>query len=273
MKKNKLKISKSSVVIGTILSLFIVLTFANAQGETLADKIVQVAGERLAVMLHQDATGELSVDELALPEELELGASGIFSTKWIDQNGLVTYVESGSFPDATTTLVRILNPFFVPTSTLPLSVYRPNAIHSATATVDLVMLNITGPATSSYMIYCGGDNDGYIASGAPTYSMINTSDQNNIATGSTRVLENNFSASATYGEGTIITGSVSKIMLTGNYPYFVCYATSTHNSWWKSTDGSVSQSAIGIDAVSKGITGANNTFDGTYKVRIYRSQY
>jgi len=202
-----------------------------------------------------------------------LGTGSTFSTKWTNQNGLVTYVESGTFTDATTTFISVRNPFFNPTSTRAFSEFReggytPANFWTTTSTVDLAILNITGPATSTLQIYCGADNDGYDPDILP-YTLISA----DIGASSTPLLENNVGVDAS-GHG-IATNTSTKILMDASNPYFICTATSSDvaATWWQSTDGTTDESAIGIDAEAKGIMGADNTFDGTYKIRFYRNQY
>jgi len=200
---------------------------------------------------------EGGVNVLDTPEET-FGASASTLNMWTDQSGLVTYVMSGSFLDATTTIVSVLNPFYSPTSTTPLSTYRPDSVWRATSTVDLVSLNITGPATSTFVILCGADDDGFISGTTKPSNLLNSEV---IATGTMPVLENNMYTSV--GTGGLSTGSTTKIMLMGDAPYITCIATSTplRDTGW------------GHASYNNGVIGGDNTFDGTYKIRFYRNQY
>ncbi len=153
-------------------------------------------------------------------------------------NELNTYVARADFKNGTTTIVSFLNPL------------------GATGTVDFIVLNNTGVATSTYNIQCGV---GLTAGGVPNVIMLASGD---VATSTNfRTIFNNVATSTTLGYN--IGGGVSYNADNGGYPtqvifgpteYFVCKVSTyadiaTHN---------------------KAFSGTNNTFDGNFKVRIVR---
>lgn len=188
------------------------------------------------------------------PEPAPLGAvsSPDIEYQYLSVNGDATYHLTGTFINASTTIVSVPNPFLKATSSAAdvVLVQETSAFGwtGATSTVELMRLNITGAATSTFEVACASAPTAYATS---TYSYnILTSDV--IATSSTGIIENNLAT--TYNQG-VGGGSVAKIMLTPSYPYLLCKV------------GSADQSAdVG------GFTGDANTFDGTYTIRISRQR-
>lgn len=111
---------------------------------------------------------------------------------------------------------------------------------NGTSTVELARLNITGAATTSFTTSCGAAAN---KTAAPQYAIITGA---LFATSTTGFISNNLTAAL---GGTVDGGTTAKVALTSAYPYFNCVVTPT---------------------VASGITGAGNTFDGTYRVRISR---
>jgi hypothetical protein len=219
---NKILKSRTALVVGIVSILLLVGVVVQAKISFL-DKVAQIAGQVLGEKLY----GDVDISG----EEIQFGAltSPDITSRWMRHNGLMTYVENASFKDMTTTIVSFVNPFGA----------------SATSTVDLAKLTITGGATTTFDIICGASTD---ASADPSYNLIDSDD---IATSSIGVIENNISSSYTNGYGG---GSVAKIMLTPETPYFVCKAR---------TKAAIYDGAF---------TEPTNTFDGTYKVRITKDQ-
>lgn len=158
----------------------------------------------------------------------------------------------GTFIDASTTIVSIPSPFVRATSTgagQEVVLYTDGsgqAWTSQTTTVELVNLNITGAATTSYRLACGAYTNS--AGVLPlTRTIVSTTPAlagDSIPTSTKGVLENNVSVAqgAAYAVGT-----VGKIMLGSDAPYLVCTVD---------------------PVVAAGFTNGNNTFDGKYTVRF-----
>jgi hypothetical protein len=156
--------------------------------------------------------------------EKTVGAVGD-SMPYLVRNNDSTYFVHGSFINGSTTIVSVLNPFGA----------------TATTTVDLTRLHITGPATSTFTVVCGAASTAYSDT---SYNLLSSG---SIATSTDETyIENNISAS--YGAA-ITGGSVAKIMLDPTYPYLVCKVTT---------------------AYSGAFTEATNTFVGTYWLRFMR---
>lgn len=161
-------------------------------------------------------------------ENMELGAmSGpVIPYSYLSINDDVTHYIGSTLKDLTTTIVSAVNPFGT----------------SATSTVEMARLYISGVATSTYTINCGASVDGTTA---PTYTLIDSAE---IATSSgIGVIENNIATAQNGNSAGIGGGSTAKITLTPEYPYFVCEVTTVY-------DGA--------------FTEVTNTFAGTWRIRV-----
>lgn len=158
-----------------------------------------------------------------------------------------------TFIDASTTFVSIPSPFLKATSTgagAEIVIFTDDAgrkYTSATTTVDLVRLNITGAATTSFSFACG-------ASAGPTPivpfalqgRVIVTTTAFIVPTSSIGIVENN----VTLAQGGLVGGgTVAKIMLGSDAPYLTCIVEATN---------------------SLGFTNAANTFDGKVVARFHK---
>jgi len=187
--------------------------------------------------------------------EEELGAivSPDITSRYLSVNNDVTYHITGNFEDASTTIMVIEDPFRRATSTdseIPIVGTVGDALvqTGATSTVELVRLNITGTATSTYTITCGAS-----ATKGATSTTWNILSSDSIATSTfTGAVENNITSS--YGT-TIGGGSVSKIMIGAHQPYLICYI------------------ATDSDDQDRAFTDVGNTFDGEYMVRISKTRF
>jgi hypothetical protein len=166
---------------------------------------------------------------------------------------LCTYTMTGSFADATTTILAFADPFVKATST-SLDVVLKNTTNSgygltgATSTVDMVMLEITGVATSTFSVDCGvAAYDGTNGASTPTVELLSTA-TNSIATSSKGVLENNLTAAL---GGIVDAGTIVKVTLNPNYPYFTCLVTSVYPGAFTET---------------------TNTFDGKWAVKVHKTR-
>ena len=183
-------------------------------------------------------------------EEEAFGASDSASN-YKCQNGDCTFYISGDWINASTTIVSIPDPFRAATSTAnDIVIASDNTAFGwtgATSTVELVRLNQTGVATSSYILTCGASAS---PAGTLGYNII-TSDL--VSTSTPATIENNISSSygANFGGG-----SVAKILLTPIRPYLVCKVDT------------------GTDTAYAGaFTEATNTADGKYFVRITKGRF
>lgn len=201
----------------------------------------------------------------AMLEEMALGGSGgTFETKWYKVGNKVTYVESGTMRDATTTLLSIRNPFgssaSTTQSTTALEEYDRDFNGTlATSTVTSVTLDVPlgGSATTSMQITCGGATNAWTA---PTYDLASWT----IPTSTPGVFTNNI-ASTTGGFNIVGGGTTAKILLTHEYSYFNCHATGTPLSAGNWNMGA------GVSGSNNGLIGTSNTWTGTYSVEIEKN--
>jgi hypothetical protein len=174
------------------------------------------------------------------------------TSSWLCVNGDCTYHITGDMINASTTIVSIPDPFLVATSSandVVLSGTTNNGYGytGATSTVELVRLNQTGTATTTYGITCGAAST---PTGTPAYNILATGVQAIATSTDFGAIENDITAS--YGAG-ITGGSIPKILLTPVNPYLVCNVATT-----------------GYDG---GFTDIGNTFDGKYGVRVSRTRF
>ena len=251
-KKNKIR---NAVIIGVIVIILGQITAVGVYGSSWAEKIIQVAGKTYGELLYGDTKGQIDFSDV---EEESLG--GVLSEKWVKQGNRVSYIESGTFYDASTTLVAFTNPFGVPTSTDAAWNEAAWGTVGTTATSTVVSgnLDISTAATSSIQITCGASVDMW---SAPTYDLMSFK----VTTGTIGVYNNN-QATTSSGLATAAgTGSRVNILLTHDYSYLVCMATGTPEAigLW----GTASQSG----GYRRGLTGDNNTFDGTWSFEVIKN--
>ena len=163
--------------------------------------------------------------------------------------GECTATFSGDLADATTTILWFASPFTRATSTasdvvIDGTTNNGYGLTAATSTVDMVRVEVTTTATSTYSVDCGSAAyNGRNGASTPSVELLSTA-TNSIATSSTGVLENNLTAAL----GGLVDGStVEKITLNQQYPYFTCLVTSLYTG---------------------AFTEVTNTFDGQYTVTI-----
>ena len=180
--------------------------------------------------------GEVETSPVVDESENFGGSGGVFQTDWYKVGNRVTFVKSGQFRDASTTLISFVNPFGTASTTAPLS-----GGSTASSTVVSVNLDITGVATSTYTIACGASSDIYADN---TYSILSSG---SIVTSTKAVIENNMTNS--YSNG-VTGGTVDKMALTPEDSYFVCKVTTDY------------EAAFTNDA---------NTFDGSWSVEIRKN--
>lgn len=180
--------------------------------------------------------------------EVDLGAiPGNYFTGPVNFGGEVVYTYTGKFQDATTTIVSIANPFLTATSSAGDVVVSMNNANSAgytaaSTTVDLIRLDITGAATSTFDVSCGA------SAGWSTADSVSLLDSVATATSTTGILENNLTQALGAADDA---GTVVKIALGPTYPYFTCRVSSAYTG---------------------AFTEVTNTFDGKYTVRFQKAQ-
>jgi hypothetical protein len=189
-----------------------------------------------------------------LPEPLpepreELGAmtSPDIISPYISVNDDMTYHITGRMINASTTIVSFKSPFLKATtsaSDVMIDGTTAYGYTSATGTVELVRLDITGKATSTYTISCGASAG---PTTAPSLALLSSG---SIATSSlVGVVENNLTNTNNMG---VTGGTVAKIAIGPSLPYFVCKVTT---------------------AYSGAFTEVTNTFDGYFAVRMSKTRY
>lgn len=244
MKQKKIKKLKvSGKLIGVIAGVLVLtaglFTFAKADfGSSLLDRIAQVAGQIIGNDINQKIGESGALDNVG---ELTVGA-GVLPGYSAD----LVEIATGDFKDATTTIVSFYSPFLMATtsaSDVVVSGTYPNGKTVASSTVELMRLNVTGVATSSFSVICGASATPYAAA---TIAYLSSG---TVSTSSKAVIENNVTAAQ---GATVNGGTVAKIMLGPTYPYMVCTVTT---------------------AYSGAFTETTNTFAGKFLVRVSKTQY
>jgi len=244
-KKKKFKVDKT-IIISALVVLLASVGFVGAQGLSFGDRIADKAGEILGNGLIGRFIGNFNIGN-----DEELGHA-VSSTKWLNQNGLVTFIEGGDFIDASTTVVSFVNPFSNATNTAATAEpYNLASVYTATATVDLIMFHITTPATTTIDFTCGAAAD---ENANPSYNLMTV----HLPTSTPGIFQNN-TATTTAGLGAIGGGTVAKILLTHDFPYFTCKATRIEGS-----------EDLTNTQYFQSIASTTNDFDGTWRARIYK---
>ena len=229
--------------------------------------LVAVVGVGLSVRAYTSETPPTTVIENAggvtinnpapEPQIVEEGLGAMASpnivSRWISVNGDTTYHITGDFLNATTTIVSFPSPFLIATSSTSNVVIDGTTnsgfgYTSATTTVDLVRLDIGTAATSTFSVTCGAsDTNGYTAAAGIDTSLLATAAEA-VATSSVGIIENNLTAAL---GGAVDSGTVEKITLNPNYPYFTCLVTSVYTG---------------------AFTEVTNTFDGKFTVHLHKQR-
>lgn len=158
----------------------------------------------------EDKVADKLATQVSLQEPVQEQKLGALSGpdipyEYLSVNGDSTYHVGGPFKNATTTIVSFVNPYGT----------------SATSTVDLIRLDTTTAATSTYSVSCGASATAYAAD---TVSLLDTA-ANGVATSTVGILENKLTAAL---GGQADAGTVEKITLNPQYPYFTCTVTSVY---------------------------------------------
>ena len=176
------------------------------------------------------------------------------TSRYLSVNGDTTFHLTGDFKNGTTTIVSIPSPFKMATTSatdvvLAGTTNSGYGYTSATTTIDMVRLDIRTTATSTFSVSCGASAyNGATGSAAPSVELLATG-ANAIATSTALgILENNLTAAL---GGLVDAGTVEKITLNQQYPYFTCLVTSAYPGAFTET---------------------TNTFDGVFTVHAHRQR-
>lgn len=241
LNKLKTKLVARNVLIGTLV-LCVVVSLVG----------VALAKDSFSwLRVEKDVADQLADAALRGDDDFEppLGAGvGPFTNDPIQCNlGECTGYSVGDLIDASTTIFAALNPFRAATTTADQVVVEDwgrVGYMAPTATVDLVRLNITGAATTTYSVFCAAAETQYATS-----TVNNTILVTGTSVTSTPILENNMTAAQ--ANGGYATESTAKIMITPEAPWVICKVNASN---------------------AAAFTGGNNTFDGDAVVRWHRLQ-
>lgn len=230
----------ASLVLVIALGFIVTFKVGKAFQSSQAPKVVAESG---SVVNFNEAT-----DFTAPSEQPVVGSltSPDITSPYLSVNGYTSYFLPQTFIDASTTILSIKSPFLRPTSTIDdVVVFTDDAGRgwtSATTTVDLARLQITGTATTSYFIFCGPSaTAGGVLANMNTYNLVSSTAGVRVPTSTVGVIENDNAF------GVVSGGTVSKTIVDAARPYFVCIVN---------------------PSVADGFTNALNTFDGKGTVRF-----
>ena len=219
--------------------------------------VVGFVSDESPSMVVEEWTGDFIEAPTTPVEDIDLGGNSVIMTPWVDHAGFVTFMLGADFPDSTTTIVSVMNPFNgIPTSTDDTDRrFQNDQYFTATATVDLILLDIgnassTLTATTTFSVACGAATDAYAA---PTYILLQTPTAvsgGGVPTSSMAIIQNN--ATSSQGLGLIGGGDKPKVMLTHDYPYFTCRVTTANTEF------------------DTAFTERTNSFTGSYRLRIFK---
>lgn len=197
-------------------------------------------------------------------EEPSLGAAVSWDQKprmECTSDGACTYVVVQTFQDATTTLVSLVSPFRKATSTgdtVSKVVFTDEGGKKytvVTTTVDLVRLNQTGAATSSFRLACGATSTPVaFENGIGSLfvrSIVSTTPVeagDSIPTSTVGIYENGLTV---VGGAAYAVGNTTKITLDSANPYLLCVGDAVNDT---------------------AFTNGDNTFAGKATVRMYSTR-
>lgn len=229
MKYLNLKLSPA-VMVAIIFGVLAVFGGAKAfQSYSSAPKIV-VEGNQI---YHEAASRETNI--VAPQEEVLGGTNPNLVSNYFCVNNVCEYHLTGTIngSNATTTLISFTNPFLVPTSTVGGGVVLRTdesgfGYTGNTSTVDMAQIVLTGGSNTKFTATCGAASD---PTAAPSLALLTAI----FNTSSVGMVENNLTAAlGAYADG----GTVNKIALSQNYPYFNCVAgTITSSTLFTSSTG------------------------------------
>lgn len=184
---------KKIFIISLLALALPVITLAYYAPATLTDGVTKV------IVYSQSQASTLFARGYSLFTGDNLGSvtSNIVNNKYFEVNGDGTYHINGTFLDASTTIVSVVNPFGT----------------GVTSTIDMMRLYVTTGATSSATVTCGANPS---AQGTNAYTLLTGV----FATSTNKMyMENNLTAAL---GGSADGGTVAKITLTPTNPYMVC---------------------------------------------------
>jgi len=203
------------------------------------------AGRIVTNTVHETLSGITNYDSLTLSEDLIVGDDmtiagdiNVSAGGELVNNGQYSYVSSGSCADATTTLFAVANPF------------------SATSTVDLVIYNTTGEATSTYSLFISTSTTAYVNKNSAEIEGARLLSRASIATSTRPYLITGGNTSTYSTSDETPTNSASRIIV-GPAQYIVGFATSSNvlaPDWWEANG-------------KKAFTSTENSAACTYTIR------
>lgn len=207
--------------------------FNRQKGSVAGAVILAVAIATIALLVSLavlNRTSEPSTSAYTQPDYTGQKNVQIQDTGELVLNEVSSKVIDGTFADATTTLATFQNPY------------------SATSTVDLAMVKVTGVSTSTISIHVGTSTTAYPS--AVTAVSDTLIDGAVVSTSTKAYIVNGANAGPGTGHTSPGTGSMTRIVL-GPNEYITFYA---------SDNGGLGGTG--------GVTNAANTFAGSYAVRI-----
>ncbi len=156
-------------------------------------------------------------------------------------NDFCTAIVQASFADSTSTIFAIASPFLKATSTgagseVIVKYEGGVGYTSQTTTVDLVHLEITGPATSSFKLACGAYTRNTGVTLPLTRTIVSTTPAlagDSIPTSTVGMIENDVSVA----EGAVYAGGTTrKMMLGSDAPFLVCVVNAVDSSAFTNGD-------------------------------------
>lgn len=226
--KNKYKVSALIVLSLLVLSGSVFTVVKADQG--FWDKVVQKVSEIVAGKVDAPIVSEQTLGAVSGPDLPNPNCVGNLCTFTIEQ----------TFIDASTTIVSIPDPFLMVTTSVN-NVLISGKLTGASSTVDLVRLDITGVATTSFSANCGASTGPTVS--ASTNALLSSGI---VPTSTAGFLENNLTGAL---GGVANGGTVPKIAVGPSLPYFTCTLT---------------------ESVAGGVTNPQNTLTGRAIVRFYR---
>lgn len=198
MKTIKKEIVKSNGIYYVAISLAIVFVLGLGVTVSANQTFKQLLADSVAKIIAPQVISDINTE---VPSEEALGAVSGPDYYWDYQNfnGLTTYVKTGGFIDASTTIASVQNPA------------------GATSTMDLAILDVSGAATSTWTVVCGTSTTAY---GSPTQGIISSG---SVVTSTLPYILND----ATYDK--VDGGAVNKIIVAPT-EWIVCKITSTHTN-------------------------------------------
>ncbi len=213
--ESKQKVKRSSAFVGGLICLLLAVGFG-VHAFSSSDKVTPTT-------VFENANN-VTINNPAQPvvEEPALGASSAAGTQesMVCHAGDCIWSAAIPFTDSTTTIFAIKNPFYAATTTAEDVILDQQTtgfgFTGATSTVEMIRLNITAVATTTYRLACSSAITYYATSTASIPLLVSSEIATSTGVG---MIENNLTAA---NSGGITGGSVPKIALTPTQPYFLC---------------------------------------------------